>query len=108
MATALIRDLDDGVYERLKTRAAGNNRSLEGELREILVLASKQVDVATARAAAEAMRQRLEGRPHRIVGRYSPRNACGERPALVGSSTGPGESTGPPARQCWCPTRVWG
>ena len=34
------------------------------ELREILVLASKHVDVATARAAAEAMRQRLEGRPH--------------------------------------------
>jgi plasmid stability protein len=64
MATALVRDLDDAVYERLKVRAAGNNRSLEAELREILVLASKQVDVATARAAADAMRQRLEGRPH--------------------------------------------
>ena len=59
-----MRNLDDAVYERLKARAAGNNRSLEAELREILVLASKQVDVATARAAAEAMRQRLEGRPH--------------------------------------------
>jgi plasmid stability protein len=45
-------------------RAAGNNRSLEAELREILVLASKQVDVATARAAAAALRQRLEGRAH--------------------------------------------
>jgi hypothetical protein len=43
--------------------AAGNNRSLEAELREILVLASKQVVVATARRAADAMR-RLEGRPH--------------------------------------------
>jgi len=64
MATALVRDLDDAVYERLKARAAGNNRSLEDELREILVLASKQVDVATARAAAESMRQRLEGRRH--------------------------------------------
>ncbi len=64
MATALVRDLDDEVYERLKARAAGNNRSLESELREILVLASKQVDVSTARAAADAMRQRLEGRPH--------------------------------------------
>lgn len=64
MATALVRDLDDAVYERLKARAAGNHRSLESELREILVLASKQVDVATARAAAEAMRKRLEGRPH--------------------------------------------
>jgi antitoxin FitA len=64
MATALVRDLDDAVYERLKARAAGNNRSLEAELREILVLASKQVDVATAKAAADAMRRRLEGRPH--------------------------------------------
>jgi plasmid stability protein len=64
MATALVRDLDDAVYERLKARAAGNNRSLEAELREILVLASKQVDVATARAAAATMRRRLEGRPH--------------------------------------------
>jgi plasmid stability protein len=64
MATALVRDLDDEAYERLKARAAGNNRSLEAELREILVLASKQVDMAKARAAAEAMRLRLEGRPH--------------------------------------------
>jgi plasmid stability protein len=29
MATALVRDLDEEVYERLKARAAGNNRSLE-------------------------------------------------------------------------------
>jgi antitoxin FitA len=64
MAAALVRDLDDEVYERLKARAAGNNRSLEDELREILVLASKQVGMATARAAAEAIRRRLEGRPH--------------------------------------------
>lgn len=63
MATALVRDLDDEVYERLKTRAAGNNRSLEAELREILTLASKQVDMATARAAAEAMLRRQEERP---------------------------------------------
>jgi len=64
MATALVRDLDDDVYERLKARAAGNNRSLKAELREILVLASKQVDLPAARAAADAMRRRLEGRPH--------------------------------------------
>jgi antitoxin FitA len=64
MATVFVRDLDDAVYERLKARAAGNNRSLEVEVREILVLASKKVDVAMARAAAEAMRTRLEGRSH--------------------------------------------
>ena len=68
MATALVRDLDDAVYERLKARAARNNRSLEAELREILVLASKQVDMATARTAADAMRRRLDGRPHSDAG----------------------------------------
>jgi plasmid stability protein len=65
MATALIRDLDDAVYERLKARAAGNNRSLEAELRAILTAASWQVGIPTARAAAEAMRERLAGRDHR-------------------------------------------
>jgi hypothetical protein len=33
-------------------------------LREILTTASLQVDLATARAEAEAMRRRLSGRPH--------------------------------------------
>jgi plasmid stability protein len=63
MATALVRDLDDDVYERLKARAAGNNRSLEAELREILISASKQVSMAEARAAADRMLKRLEGHP---------------------------------------------
>ncbi len=63
MATALVRDLDDEVYERLKTRSAGNHRSLEAELREILTLASRHGDMATARAAADAMLRRQEGRP---------------------------------------------
>ncbi len=31
MANALVRDLDDQVYERLKARAVGNNRSLEAD-----------------------------------------------------------------------------
>jgi plasmid stability protein len=64
MANALVRDLDDAVYERPKARAAGNHRSLEAELREILYQASLQVDMTTALAAAEAMARRLEGRPH--------------------------------------------
>jgi antitoxin FitA len=64
MANALVRDLDDTAYERLKARAAGHNRSLEAELREILEQASLQVDAATALAAAESMARRLAGRPH--------------------------------------------
>ena len=49
MAQALVRDLDDDVYERLKAIAAENNRSLEAELRTILTTASRQVTAATAR-----------------------------------------------------------
>jgi plasmid stability protein len=64
MPNALVRDLDDQVYERLKARAAGNNRSLEAELREILVAASRQVSDAEARAEAAAIRRRLAGRNH--------------------------------------------
>lgn len=37
-----IRQLDDAVVEALKQRAARNNRSLEGELREILRAASDE------------------------------------------------------------------
>lgn len=36
MATVTIRNLDDGVVARLKAQAKANNRSLEGEAREIL------------------------------------------------------------------------
>jgi plasmid stability protein len=68
MATALVRDLDNRVHERLRARAAGNNRSLEAEPREIPTQASKQVDIETARAAAAEMRRRLEGRPRSDTG----------------------------------------
>ena len=63
MEIVLVRDLDDDVYERLKARAAGNNRSLEAELREILTSASKQVSMAEARAAADRMLKLMEGHP---------------------------------------------
>ena len=36
MTTVLIRQLDDQVIKRLEQRAAGNNRSLESEVRHIL------------------------------------------------------------------------
>ena len=85
MATALVRDLDDGVYERLKARAAGNNRSLEAELREILVLASKQVDMATAEPRPMPCGDAWRVARTAIVERYSPGNAFGERPTDFGS-----------------------
>lgn len=40
MAQVLIRNLPDDTVERLKERAAGKGRSLEQELREIVIAAA--------------------------------------------------------------------
>jgi plasmid stability protein len=71
MSQVLIREVDEETLERLRKRAGGNNRSLEGELREILdsaslqvYSASLQVDVQTARKRMEEMQARLSGRVH--------------------------------------------
>ena len=67
MATINVRQLDDDVVERLKRRAALNDRSLEGEARHILKDAAED-DMATKRASFLAMTDRLrrktEGRRH--------------------------------------------
>lgn len=39
MAAISVRDLDDGVRERLRVRAAHNGHSMEAEIREILTTA---------------------------------------------------------------------
>ena len=39
MAALSIRDLDDGVREKLRTRAAQHGRSMEAEIRDILTTA---------------------------------------------------------------------
>jgi plasmid stability protein len=44
MPAVHIRNLDDSVITRLKHRAAANHRSLEGELREVLVRAADSDD----------------------------------------------------------------
>ena len=63
MSQVLIRGVDEDVLARLRKRAEGNNRSLEGELREILRAASSQVDVETARTLMKEMRARSAGSP---------------------------------------------
>ena len=50
MATISVRQLDDRILEVLKARAAGNHRSLEGEVRNILE------SVAAADTAAKRKR----------------------------------------------------
>ncbi len=64
MAQVSIGGLDDDALERLRKRAEENHRSLEGELREIILNASRQVDVETARLLMDEMRERLGGREH--------------------------------------------
>ena len=58
MSTINVRKLDDNVVRRLKRRAAGNNRSLEGEARHILEVAA-QDDPAARRASFRALAARL-------------------------------------------------
>jgi antitoxin FitA len=41
MGQVVIRNLDDGVIERLKTKAAARHQSLEQSLRDLLVEAAK-------------------------------------------------------------------
>jgi plasmid stability protein len=48
-----IRGLDDKVIEQLKARARTRQRSLEAELREILIQASRQPLVLDALAEAD-------------------------------------------------------
>lgn len=65
MATINIRRLDDGVVQRLKQRAARNNRSLESELRDILqhvVDDDTSTSHAAFRSLATKLRRNTEGR----------------------------------------------
>ena len=48
-----IRGLDDKVIEQLKARARTRQRSLEAELREILIQASRQPLILDALAEAD-------------------------------------------------------
>jgi antitoxin FitA len=43
MAQLIVRNLDDAVKDKLKAQAAGNGRSLEGEVRVILETAMAEL-----------------------------------------------------------------
>lgn len=53
MANVTVRNLDDAVVEALKERARANNRSLEGELRQILTDAARPAGQVDLRVLAE-------------------------------------------------------
>lgn len=60
MAQILVRDLDDGLVERLKRQAKRHHRSLQGEVKAILV-ESASMTPEELLAAAEGMQRRLAG-----------------------------------------------
>jgi plasmid stability protein len=61
MAQILVRDLDDKIVDRLKTRAADHRRSLQAEVKLILEQAAR-LDRAEARRVADEIRNQLKGR----------------------------------------------
>ncbi len=63
MASVTVRNLDEAVVEALKERARANNRSLEGELRQILTDAARRVSGPDLRALAERIAAKTPDRP---------------------------------------------
>jgi plasmid stability protein len=60
MATLTIRDLDDVLKLKLRLRAAGRNRSMEEEARQILRAALQEPEQAES-TLVERIRKRFEG-----------------------------------------------
>jgi plasmid stability protein len=63
MANVLIRNLEDRTVDKLKQRAARNDRSLQAELQAILERAAS-VDVVEGSALAARIRHKLSDRKH--------------------------------------------
>ena len=63
MAQLIVRNLDDAVKEKLKVRAAGNGRSLEAEVREVLAEVATSVlpgtDIPPGQSLGEIMHKRF-------------------------------------------------
>ncbi len=63
MAQVLVRNIDDEVIARLKRRAEQQGRSLQAELKHILVQAVK-TDRTKARRLAQMIRRNLSNGSH--------------------------------------------
>ncbi|HEX9602492.1 MAG TPA: hypothetical protein VF973_01995 [Myxococcales bacterium] len=63
MAQVLVRDVPNAVVERLKKRAAGRGRSLQAELKQVLIDAAAP-DLERIRHLAGRLRKQLAGRAH--------------------------------------------
>ena len=78
MAQLIVRNLDDGVKEKLQRRAARRRRSLEAEVRDILAAA-----VAGSESGERALGSRIARRFARLGGDLDVRELRGQsaRPA---------------------------
>lgn len=61
MPEVLVRNLDEAVVEQLKTRARGNGRSLQAELKLILEQAARPEASRPSRAEYRALADRVRG-----------------------------------------------
>jgi plasmid stability protein len=61
MSQILVRNLDEAVVERLKSRARAHGRSLQAEVKDILEQSAKN-DIAEARKLVDRVRRSFEGR----------------------------------------------
>jgi len=68
MTTLTIRRLEDKVIDRLKARARTRGHSLEAELREILIQASRQPLILDALAEADRIAAMTPTRELRLTG----------------------------------------
>ena len=65
MGNLTIRNLDDGVIDRLKAQAKANQRSLEGEVRHVLTReVSEYLRTAEFLARADALAKTTTGTRH--------------------------------------------
>lgn len=64
MAQILVRDLDDNIVERLRSKAQAHNRSLEAEVRWVLgeAAAALTIDHDAAVQSLSKLRKKLKGR----------------------------------------------
>ena len=64
MAQILVRELDESVVKRLKSRAKANGRSMESEIRTILESAARaHAEKARFIKEVELLRKRIRRRP---------------------------------------------
>lgn len=64
MAQILVRDVDASIVERLKTQARRHGRSLQGEVKVILIEAT-DLSLREANAVSAQWQKRLAGRGFR-------------------------------------------